>query len=46
MSGDDTAARVRAAAARIVADVTDRGRSLDDLLANDAESGAARGLLR
>ena len=46
MSGQDTPARVRAAAARIVADVIDRGRSLDDLLANDAESGAARGLLR
>ncbi|MFO1407652.1 MAG: 16S rRNA (cytosine(967)-C(5))-methyltransferase RsmB [Steroidobacteraceae bacterium] len=47
MSGDDTAARIRASAARIVAGVVDGGRSLDDLLAGgDGESPAARGLLR
>lgn len=47
MSDHDTAARVRAAAARIVAGVVDGGRSLDDLLAADeAESAASRGLLR
>lgn len=39
-------AQVRADAARIVADVIDAGRSLDDLLAADTEQGSARGLKR
>jgi 16S rRNA (cytosine967-C5)-methyltransferase len=39
-------ANVRADAARIVAEVLDRGRSLDDLLAADRDEGSARGLKR
>jgi 16S rRNA (cytosine967-C5)-methyltransferase len=39
-------ARIRADAARIVAEVTDRGRSLDDTLAADSDEGSARGLKR
>jgi len=39
-------ARLRADAARIVAEVTDRGRSLDDLLASESDEGSARGLKR
>jgi 16S rRNA (cytosine967-C5)-methyltransferase len=39
-------AQVRADAARIVAEVLDRGRSLDDLLAADRDEGSARGLKR
>ena len=41
-----TAARIRAAAAQWVAEVADRGRSLDELLADDADEGSARGLKR
>jgi len=40
------AAVVRAAAARIVAETVDHGRSLDELLAADTEEGSARGLKR
>jgi 16S rRNA (cytosine967-C5)-methyltransferase len=39
-------AQIRAEAARIVAEVTDRGRSLDELLAADKQEGSARGLKR
>jgi 16S rRNA (cytosine967-C5)-methyltransferase len=39
-------AEVRASAARIVADVVDGGRSLDELLAADTDEGSARGLKR
>jgi 16S rRNA (cytosine967-C5)-methyltransferase len=39
-------ARLRADAARIVAEVTDRGRSLDELLAAESDEGSARGLKR
>jgi 16S rRNA (cytosine967-C5)-methyltransferase len=39
-------AHLRADAARIVAEVLDRGRSLDDLLAADRDEGSARGLKR
>jgi 16S rRNA (cytosine967-C5)-methyltransferase len=39
-------ARIRADAARIVAEVTDRGRSLDELLAAESDEGSARGLKR
>jgi len=39
-------AQVRAAAARLVAATLHEGRSLDDLLANDPDTGAARGLKR
>jgi 16S rRNA (cytosine967-C5)-methyltransferase len=46
MSAGPTSASIRAAAARIVAEVADRGRSLDDLLAADQETGSARGLKR
>jgi 16S rRNA (cytosine967-C5)-methyltransferase len=41
-----TPARIRAAAARWVAEVAERGRSLEDLLADDADEGSARGLKR
>ena len=47
MSGSATTpARIRAAAARWVAEVAERGRSLEDLLADDADEGSARGLKR
>ena len=46
MSDVSPAAQIRADAARIVAEVTDRGRSLDDLLAAEADEGSARGLKR
>jgi 16S rRNA (cytosine967-C5)-methyltransferase len=46
MSDVSVPARVRADAARIVAEVTDRGRSLDDLLAAETDEGSARGLKR
>jgi len=39
-------AQLRAAAARLVAATLHEGRSLDDLLANDPDTGAARGLKR
>jgi 16S rRNA (cytosine967-C5)-methyltransferase len=39
-------AAIRAAAARVVAAVVDRGRSLDELLTAEPLSGSARGLLR
>ena len=39
-------ARIRADAARIVAEVLAHGRSLDDLLAGDPDEGSARGLKR
>jgi len=41
-----TPAEVRASAARLVSQVIDRGRSLDELLAGDADEGSARGLKR
>ncbi len=41
-----SAAEIRASAARLVSQAIDRGRSLDDLLAADAEEGSARGLKR
>ena len=46
MSDPAGPARLRADAARIVAEVTDRGRSLDDLLASESDEGSARGLKR
>ena len=46
MAEVSAAAQVRADAARIVADVTSHGRSLDDLLAAESDEGAARGLKR
>ena len=39
-------AGLRAAAARLVAAIVDEGRSLDDLLVDDPDTGAARGLKR
>jgi len=41
-----TPAQVRAAAARLVAQTADAGRSLDELLAHDADPASARGLKR
>jgi 16S rRNA (cytosine967-C5)-methyltransferase len=41
-----TPAQIRAAAARLVAQVADGGRSLDELLARDPDEGSARGLKR
>jgi 16S rRNA (cytosine967-C5)-methyltransferase len=41
-----TPAQIRAAAARLVSQTADRGRSLDDLLAGDTDEGSARGLNR
>jgi 16S rRNA (cytosine967-C5)-methyltransferase len=41
-----TPARIRAAAAQWVAEVADRGRSLEELLAGDTDEGSARGLKR
>ena len=46
MPEPSASARLRADAARIVAEVTDRGRSLDELLAADSDEGSARGLKR
>jgi 16S rRNA (cytosine967-C5)-methyltransferase len=46
MSDVSPAAQIRADAARIVAEVTDRGRSLDELLAVETDEGSARGLKR
>lgn len=46
MSDVSGSAQIRAEAARIVAEVTDRGRSLDELLAADKQEGSARGLKR
>jgi len=46
MSQVPTPAQVRAAAARLVSQVADGGRSLDELLANDTDEGSARGLKR
>ena len=40
------AARIRGDAARIVAEVMERGRSLDELLAGETDEGSARGLKR
>jgi 16S rRNA (cytosine967-C5)-methyltransferase len=41
-----TPARIRAAAAQWIAEVADRGRSLEELLAGDTDEGSARGLKR
>lgn len=41
-----TPALIRAAAAQWVVEVAERGRSLDELLADDADEGSARGLKR
>ena len=47
MSGSaPTPARIRAAAAQWVAEVAERGRSLEELLAGDTDQGSARGLKR
>lgn len=46
MADVSASARLRAEAARIVAEVTDGGRSLDDLLAAERDEGSARGLKR
>jgi 16S rRNA (cytosine967-C5)-methyltransferase len=46
MGAQPSPAEIRAAAARLVSQVIDRGRSLDDLLAGDADEGSARGLKR
>ena len=46
MGNQPTPAEVRASAARLVSQVIDRGRSLDELLAGDADEGSARGLKR
>jgi 16S rRNA (cytosine967-C5)-methyltransferase len=46
MGAQPTPAEVRASAARLVSQVIDRGRSLDELLASDADEGSARGLKR
>ena len=46
MSPTPTPAQVRAAAARLVSQTADGGRSLDDLLAGDRDEGSARGLKR
>jgi 16S rRNA (cytosine967-C5)-methyltransferase len=46
LSAAPTPAQIRAAAARWVAEVADRGRSLDELLALDSDEGSARGLKR
>ena len=39
-------AEIRASAAKLVSQTVDRGRSLDDLLARDDDTGSARGLKR
>ena len=46
MAAQPSAAQTRAAAARLVSQVIDRGRSLDELLATDSDEGSARGLKR
>jgi 16S rRNA (cytosine967-C5)-methyltransferase len=46
MAAPASPARIRADAARIVAQVADQGRSLDDLLAQETDEGSARGLKR
>jgi 16S rRNA (cytosine967-C5)-methyltransferase len=46
MSPPPTPAQIRATAAAVVSQVVDRGRSLDELLADDADQGSARGLKR
>ncbi len=46
MGAQPTPDEVRASAARLVSQVIDRGRSLDELLASDADEGSARGLKR
>jgi 16S rRNA (cytosine967-C5)-methyltransferase len=46
MSPTPTPAQIRAAAARLVSQTADSGRSLDELLAGDADEGSARGLKR
>jgi 16S rRNA (cytosine967-C5)-methyltransferase len=46
MAVQPTPAEVRASAARLVSQVIDRGRSLDDLLSADTDEGSARGLKR
>lgn len=46
MSEVAPSAQLRADAARIVAEVTDRGRSLDELLATQDDEGSGRGLKR
>jgi 16S rRNA (cytosine967-C5)-methyltransferase len=46
MATTPSPAEIRASAARIVAQTLDQGRSLDDLLARDADEGSARGLKR
>lgn len=46
MTGVSPSAQLRADAARIVSDVADRGRSLDELLAALDDEGSARGLKR
>ena len=46
MSQVPTPARIRAAAARLVSQTADGGRSLDELLASDTDEGSARGLKR
>jgi len=46
MSTAPTPARIRAAAAQWVAEVAERGRSLEELLADDPDEGSARGLKR
>ena len=46
MGAQPSPAETRAAAARLVSQVIDRGRSLDELLAGDTDEGSARGLKR
>ena len=46
MGAQPSPAEIRAAAARLVSQVIDRGRSLDELLAGDTDEGSARGLKR
>jgi 16S rRNA (cytosine967-C5)-methyltransferase len=46
MNDISAAARIRGDAARIVAEVMERGRSLDELLAGETDEGSARGLKR
>jgi 16S rRNA (cytosine967-C5)-methyltransferase len=46
MGAQPSPAEIRASAARLVSETIDRGRSLDDLLAGDADEGSARGLKR
>jgi 16S rRNA (cytosine967-C5)-methyltransferase len=46
VTASSSPSQVRAAAARLVAAVVQEGRSLDDLLANDAEEGGSRAFKR